>query len=121
MEFSLPNNPLYPENYENPLPLSTTKIVKHTCDIVFRNVVFDYHYSLGKINEIEKNPLSLEIPQGEKILLLEKNDIAREYLVYAFTRNLPQFMREWRRGEGSIEVGGRKINDFSNNGTLLMM
>ena len=61
-------------------------------------MVFDYHYSLGKINEIEKNPLSLEIPQGEKILLLEKNDIAREYLVYALTRNLPQFMREWRRG-----------------------
>lgn len=93
MEFALPNNPLYPENYNSPVNITSSKILTHKYEIIFRNVIFDYHYSLGKINEIEKNPLTLEIPQGEKILILEKYDIAREYLVYAFTRNLPQFMR----------------------------
>lgn len=44
------------------------------------------------------------------MLLLEKNDIAKEYLVYALTRNLPQFKREWVAGEGSIEIGNKKIN-----------
>jgi hypothetical protein len=70
MEFALPNNPLYPENYENPSLMTSSKLISHNYEIIFRNVIFDYHYSLGKINEIEKNPLTLEIPQGEKILLL---------------------------------------------------
>lgn len=49
------------------------------------------------------------------MLLLEKNDIAREYLVYAFTKNLLQFRTEGVPKEGTIEIGGRKINDFSIN------
>jgi hypothetical protein len=60
------------------------------------------------------------IPEGEKVLLLEKNDIAKEYLVYGLTRNLPQFRRAWKAGEGVIELGGRKVNDFTTDRTALI-
>lgn len=122
MEFSIQKK-LYQENYQRAIeasshnsPALSTIAAINKYDIVFKGVIFDYHSSLGKINEIEKNPLTIEINEGEKILLLEKNDIAREYLVYAFTRNLPQFRRESVDGEGTIEIGGKKINDLTIDG-----
>jgi len=50
--------------------------------------------------------------------LLEKNDIAKEYLVLALTRNLPQFRRKPMEVEGSIEIGGKKINEFTTQGNV---
>jgi hypothetical protein len=50
---------------------------KTSYNIIFKNVVFDYYMSLGRVIDIENNPFTLEISQGQKILLLEKNDIAR--------------------------------------------
>lgn len=70
MEFAIPNNPMYPMGFENSNKLTSSKLKKHDYQILFKNIIFDYHYSLGKINEIEKNPLNLQIPQGEKLLLL---------------------------------------------------
>jgi hypothetical protein len=52
MEFALPNNPLYQEIYDNPSFMTSSKIISHRYEIIFRNVIFEYHYSLGKINEI---------------------------------------------------------------------
>lgn len=49
---------------------------------------------------------------------MEKNDIAKEYLVFAITKNLPQFRREPKEGEGCIEIGGKKINEYTTQGII---
>lgn len=71
MEFALEQSPnLDPPSYTSPERVESSLMHSHPHDIIFKNVIFNYHISLGKINEIEKNPFSIEIPQGEKVLLL---------------------------------------------------
>ena len=111
MEFTIKKNPdLDVDSFQSSQIMEIPQLSNNGYQIIFRGVIFDYQASLGKINEIEKNPFTIEIPEGDKVLLLEKNDIAKEYLVYALTKNLPQFRREWNFGEGCIEIGNRKIN-----------
>lgn len=61
---------LDPDSYVSSERLSQDQLASHPYDIVFRKVIFNYHFSLGKINQIEQHPFTIQIPEGEKVLLL---------------------------------------------------
>ena len=60
MEFAILNNPdLDSDSFQSSQVMEIPQLSDNGYDIVFRGVIFDYQASLGKISEIEKNPLSI--------------------------------------------------------------
>lgn len=76
--------------------------------IEFRNALISEE-SLDK--KVKRNRITLKIAEADKILFLEKNDRARDDLLYALTRNYER-PKKTVQSQNTVYIGDKKIEDF---------
>lgn len=77
------------------------------------DVVFDNF----QLKECGSNSLTLEVPEGDLILLLEDDATVRNSIINALTRNIEMF-RDTDVGR-TIRIGGKPISALGEEGTYI--